>query len=347
MIIIGNVHAEERVALVVGNGNYHEQALSSPVNDAHDMASFLKKCNFDVSLVIDADQATLEKAIQAFGYKLQTSNKVGLFYYSGHGVQYGGSNFLIPIGSIPNISNPSHLRYKAVNAGYVLGVMEGAKNKLNIVIFDSCRDNPFKSFSKNMQKGLTRMPSAEGTIIAYATAPGNIALDGLGRNSPYTQYLLEMMQEPNLPIEFMLKKVRTKVKAKTQGTQTPWYEASIDGDFYFVRKQQRTPSSVRASHILIQVYPDDSQKEKKLAREKIENILMQAKAGENFAELARKYSEGPSSINEGDLGFFSRDMMVKPFEDAAFSLMKGEISDVVETQFGYHIIKVTDQKFQK
>lgn len=229
--------AGERIALVIGNSNYQYRFLKNPVNDAQDIAQALRQLGFSVIIKTNADQATMENAINHFGKKLH-GGAVGLFYYSGHGVQYAGNNYLIPIGAISSISTPKQLKYKTVNAGYVLGAMANAGNQLNLVILDACRDNPFRGFSRNMQRGLARMREngAQGTLIAYATSPGNTALDGIGRNSPYTKSLLRFMQAPNLPVELLFKKVRVAVKRETHGKQTPWYEASIEGDFYFVKK---------------------------------------------------------------------------------------------------------------
>ncbi len=239
---------KERVALVIGNSNYRVNPLSNPVNDARDMAKVLRELGFDVTLEVDADQMTMESAIDAFGDKLRKSAKaVGLFYFSGHGAQYAGTNYLIPINSIRKISAAAHLRYKAVPAGYVLGVMP--ENGLNIVILDACRNNPFKGFSKSLGQGLARMAGAEGSLIAYATAPGTVAWAGKAseRNSPYTKHLLRFMKQPNLPIESILKKVRKAVILETRHNSTvqkPWYEASISDDFYFIEDFQTIASNV-------------------------------------------------------------------------------------------------------
>jgi len=235
LIISLSAFAKERVALVIGNGSYKVDPLSNPVNDARDMASMLGELGFNVTLKLDADQMVMESAIEAFGEKLN-KNTVGLFYFSGHGAQYEGENYLIPVKSIRKISAARHLRYKAVPAGYVLGTMQD--NGLNIVILDACRNNPFKGFSKSLGQGLTRMANAEGSLIAYATAPGTVAWTGETgeRNSPYTKHLLRFMKQPNLSIESLLKKVRKAVIQETRNTrtvQTPWYEASISDDFYF------------------------------------------------------------------------------------------------------------------
>ena len=233
--------AQKRIALVIGNSAYQQQSLRNPVNDAEDVSKTLRNLGFSVDLKLNADQESMEKAVQEFGRKLQ-ANTVGLFYFSGHGVQYGGSNYLIPIGAMVRVSAPDHLRYKTVDAGYVLGVMKQSGSGLNIVVLDACRNNPFKSFSRSMGKGLKRISGAEGTIIAYSTSPGKVALDGDGRNSPYTSQFIKQMLQPNLPVELMFKQVRKGVKMQTGGKQSPWYEASIDGDFYFIKGEAKFSS---------------------------------------------------------------------------------------------------------
>lgn len=242
-----NVFSQSRFALVIGNCDYSQAPLKNPVNDAKDLSLALQNYGFDVDLKINATQEIMENAIYSFSQKLK-NNSIGLFYFSGHGVQYDGSNYLIPIQSMSKILTPQHLRYKTVNAGYLFGAMEQAGNGLNIIILDACRTNPFKGFAKDINKGLKRMVGAEGTIIAYATSPGKIALDGKGDNSPYTKQLIYfMMNEPNLPIELLLKKVRRGVKLDTGGLQTPWYEASIEGNFFF--RKESDLSSTTASQV--------------------------------------------------------------------------------------------------
>ncbi len=208
------------------------------------MAAALKNSGFRVTLKLNATQAEMKSAVQKFGEKLNR-NTDALFYYSGHGVQYAGENYLIPIGAVQAISAAEHLRYKAVPTGYALGVMKAAKSPLNIVILDACRNNPFKGFSRNLTRGLARMPSAEGSLIAYGTAPGNVAIDSLGgRNSPYTTHLLSFIRQSGLKLEEVLKKNRSAVKSSTKNQQTPWYELSIDGNFYFVPRNSAAPSLV-------------------------------------------------------------------------------------------------------
>nr|VFJ65701.1 MAG: Caspase domain-containing protein [Candidatus Kentron sp. FW] len=221
-------NARERIALVIGNAAYQSVALRNPVNDARDMAKALKESGFQVSLVTDADQKRMKSAIRAFGKRL-TANTVGLFYFSGHGVQYQGRNYLIPIGVVSEVSVPDHLITETVDMGYALAVMKQSGSDLNIVVLDACRDSPFKSFFKSLGKGLARIDQSEGILIAYATSPGKVTLDGHGENSPYTKQLVRQIRKSDKPIELMLKAVRTAVKSDTGGMQVPWYEASIGG----------------------------------------------------------------------------------------------------------------------
>jgi hypothetical protein len=227
------VYAEPgRVALVIGNGAYQKKPLITPVNDALDMAKVLKKVGFEVTVETDVDQFTMEEAMVGFGEKLHRGG-VGLFYYSGYAVQYEGENYLIPYGAISTIKVARHLRSKAVNLDYVLSLMENANNGVNIVILDACRASPF-SFSKTIEKGLTTVAGGENMIIAYATSLGKVCpLNKEQRNSFYTKHLLDLIEFSKLPIELMLKEVRTKVKWETNGRQIPWYASSLDDNFNF------------------------------------------------------------------------------------------------------------------
>lgn len=232
VLIASQAQASNRKALVVGNSSYQVRPLKNPANDAQDVAAVLRELGFDVDLLLDASQREMEEAIRDFGSRL-SADSVGLFYYAGHAVQHHGHNYMIPLGTAGQITAAEHFRYKAVSVGYLIGVIKQAGNRLNIVVLDACRDNPFRSLARDMGKGLTRGEGAEGTLLAFSTSPNKTAADGQERNSPYTSELLECMKIPNLPVEMVFKRVRQGVKAKTGGEQAPWYEASIDGEFYF------------------------------------------------------------------------------------------------------------------
>jgi uncharacterized caspase-like protein len=220
-----------RMALVIGNASYDVGPLKNPVNDATDMAAALQRLGFTVTRRLNANQAEMESVIEAFGQQLRQGG-VGLFYFAGHGVQVGGENYLMPIGA--RINREQDVKIAAVHVGRVLGAMEDAKNDLNIVILDACRNNPFARGFRSQVQGLAPVDAARGSLIAYATAPGSVASDGSSRNGLYTENLLRYMSTPGLSVEQMFKQVRIGVGQMTNGQQTPWESSSLTGDFYFV-----------------------------------------------------------------------------------------------------------------
>ena len=221
-----------RTALVIGNSQYEVGSLRNPANDAQDMGDALMKLGFDVTLKLNAGQEDMESAISEFGRQLYQGG-IGLFYYAGHGVQVGGENYLIPVNA--TIESESDVRYKAVNIGQVLGKMGEARNGLNMVILDACRDNPFAKSFRSSSRGLAVVSSSavKGTLIAYATSPGNVASDGDDRNGLYTKHLLQHISAPGIPVEQVFKRVLQGVELDTNGKQSPWTSSSFSGDFSF------------------------------------------------------------------------------------------------------------------
>jgi hypothetical protein len=225
--------AESRLALVIGNSDYrHTPPLANPAHDAELMAATLASVGFEVTKLIDADQATMKLALVEFGRKLRGSDAVGLFYYAGHGAQVRGENYLIPVDA--NITDEAEVPIAAVNVNEFLATMERAESRINIVILDACRNNPFIANQRSATRGLARVEAPSGTYIAYATAPGQVAEDGSGGDSPYTKALATAITTPGIPIEQVFKKARSVVQAETDSKQTPWETSSITGDFFFV-----------------------------------------------------------------------------------------------------------------
>lgn len=222
--------ASRRTALVIGNAAYQEGRLRNPGHDATDMAAMLKPLGFDVALLLDADLRSMEDAIDDFNRRLRQGG-VGLFYYAGHGVQVQGENYLIPLKA--HVERAQDVRYEAVALGRVLGAMEDAANEVNIVILDACRNNPFARQWRSTTSGLAPIQAVRGSLIAYATEPGGVAIDGDGRNGLYTSHLLQYMSTPGLSIEHMFKRVRAAVVNTTNGRQTPWESSSLIGAFSF------------------------------------------------------------------------------------------------------------------
>jgi hypothetical protein len=228
-----------KVALIIGNGAYHDAPLRNPVNDARDMATALRGVGFEVIHVENADQRKMKEAVRQFGDRLRRG-EVGLFYYAGHGIQSGGSNYLVPVGA--NITREAEVEYETLNLGFVIAQMEDAGNALNIVILDACRNNPFARSFRSSAQGLAQVSAPTGTLIAYATAPGSVASDGTGRNGLYTQELLRFMSMPGLPVEEVFKQVRIAVTGQTNGAQTPWESSSLVGHFSFQPQLASSPA---------------------------------------------------------------------------------------------------------
>ena len=222
--------AEGRVALVIGNASYDEDPLRNPVNDSRAIAVSLRQLGFEVIEVEEADRDQMTAAMRRFERRLGPAD-TGLFYYAGHGVQVDGSNYLIPLEA--EIDSKLSVKTEGLNVGLVLDAMEGAGSRLNIVILDACRNNPYERSLRGQSRGLAVMDAAKGTLIAYATAPGSVAADGEGKHGVYTEALLDALVIPGLQVEEVFKKVRIEVERRTDGEQTPWESSSLTGDFVF------------------------------------------------------------------------------------------------------------------
>ena len=233
--------SDKRIALIIGNSNYNDsdKSLRNPKNDATDISAKLRTLGFDVTTVIDASKQTIEQKLYEFGKKAKTYD-AALFYYAGHGIQNKGVNYLIPVDA--KLRDEDEIPYHCVDANLVLDKMESAGCKTKIVILDACRNNPFargwhRSLGNEAQ-GLSKMDAPNGIFIGYATGPGQVAQDGSGRNSPYTQALLKMLDKPNLTLGSFYIGVVNEVKNLTNNQQWPWQSNSLDGEFFFNKKSE-------------------------------------------------------------------------------------------------------------
>ena len=221
----------QRIALVIGNGNYQFNPLVNPVNDANDMAAVLKKCNFKVIKTINATRQQMRQSIRRFGEAIVEGDAVGLFYYSGHAIQVDGENYLVPIGA--GVYGEDEVEDECLKVSSVLRKMETARNRLNIIVLDACRDNPFRGSFRSSTRGLAKMDAPIGSIFAFSTAPGSVAADGVGKNGLYTSVLLKHMLTPNLEIGQLFRRVRIEVIAASDDKQVPWESSCLTGNFYF------------------------------------------------------------------------------------------------------------------
>jgi hypothetical protein len=240
LVVAGPALAQgKRVALVIGNSEYkHTPRLENPKNDAGDMAATLKKLGFGVIEGRDLDKAAMDRTIRDFAEALGGA-QTGLFFYAGHGLQVGGQNYLVPIDA--KLTTASAVDFEMVRLDLVHRTME-RETSTNIIIMDACRDNPLArnlaralgTRSTQIGRGFAPVESGEGTLISYSTQPGNVALDGKGRNSPYTAALLKHVAVPGDDLPTILINVRNDVMKETERRQVPWEHSAMTAKFYFI-----------------------------------------------------------------------------------------------------------------
>jgi hypothetical protein len=230
LLLPGTAFAQ-RVALVIGNGAYIGSAarLANPPADARAMAAALGRLGFSVTLLIDGDRARMEQELRSFGRRSEGA-EIALLFYAGHGIQHGGDNWLLPVNA--RLQDARDVEFELIGLNSVLRQMERAQTR--IVILDACRDNPLAAQlrgaggTRSVQRGLARMERDDtGTLIAFSTAPGSVAADGTGRNSPFTEALLRHIETPGLDFQLMLRQVRRSVLQATGGAQVPWENGSL------------------------------------------------------------------------------------------------------------------------
>jgi uncharacterized caspase-like protein len=240
----------QRVALVIGNGAYVEAPpLENPANDARDVHAALVRLGFDSELVVDADRIGLERAIRRFGDRA-VGAEAAMLFYAGHAVEVAGRNHLIPVSA--SIRSDRDLPFETVDVDAVMTQLEG-RARVILLFLDACRDNPFRvrlaaQGGRGIAgQGLAAVRGPVGTLVAFATAPGTVAQDGTGRNSPFTAALLRHIETPGLEVRPMLGRVRQTVRETTGGAQIPWENSSLEGEFYFKPAAPQAPSVPAAS----------------------------------------------------------------------------------------------------
>ena len=233
---------QKRVALVLGNSNYENTAaLANPKNDADAIGTTLENLGFSVIKGLDLSKSGMELSIRDFVRQLPGAD-VALFFYAGHAMQVNGTNYLIPIDA--QLEDSTAIDFETINFNVILEFMSET-DRTSIALLDACRNNPLarnftrklgKSRSAFVGRGLAAPTSGEGQLlIGFATSPGEVALDGEGKNSPFTTALLEHMTTPGLEIELMLKRVKSDVFENTDGRQSPWNNSALRKEFYFAK----------------------------------------------------------------------------------------------------------------
>ena len=224
-------------ALVIGNSAYRNvETLLNPGNDARALGAVLGEAGFAVTTVLDAPRQRMVEAIRLHVEALARRQSVGLFYFAGHGVQLAWRNFLLPVDA--SIEKLEDIPAQCVDVAELIQGIQRAANPMNVIILDACRENPFGAIRVE-QKGLSQMDAPQGTLLAYATAPGNLAADGrVGSNGLYTGNLLREMRVREAKIEDVFKRVRLGVRLASGGAQIPWESTSLEEDFYFLPPEQ-------------------------------------------------------------------------------------------------------------
>ncbi len=245
---IGDAWAENRIALVIGNSSYTSvTALPNPANDAKAMAKFLSSAGFQVMQAPNLTQGDMRKTIGNFASMVAEKgpDTVALVFYAGHGLQVDGENFLVPVDA--QIEREADVPLQAMRLADVMNALASVPSKTRMVILDACRNNPFSAINKTAGRGLAIVDAPNGSLVSYSTAPGTEALDGDRENSPFTSALLKIGQEPGLPIEQVLKRVRLDVSNATERQQFPWESSSLTSEFSFFPSGTGQEGSTAAS----------------------------------------------------------------------------------------------------
>ena len=262
--VVAQAPLDVRVALIIGNAAYvNVPALANSTNDAKSMANIMRKLGFKVFDVIDGDKASMERAIDQMKDQLKGKQAVAMLYYAGHGLQLDWHNYMVPVDV--KLNSSADVPKQTIDIERVITTFKNSSTRMNIIVLDACRDNPFAD--KASGKGLAQLDAPPGTYLAFATAPGNVAEDGdeSSGNGLFTQYLIKELQKP-ATIENVFKRVRLQVRQKSQGRQIPWDSSSLEDDFAFNDGAKHTFN------------PEDLIREAKEAKEKEERLKAEAEA---------------------------------------------------------------------
>ncbi|MGR6330996.1 caspase family protein [Sphingomonas sp. XXL09] len=247
-------------ALVIGNATYPDgNDLKNPVNDANDLAAKLKGYGFETIVGTNSNDKEMEKLLKNFKMLLDTHD-VGLFFFAGHGMQIEGTNYLLAIDT--DMDSETDAKHSSLSLDKVVDVMARSKSSTKIIVLDACRNNPWERRWHRGPgvRGLASVYAPKGTIIGFATSPGEVALDGAGRNGTYTAALLQHIDTPDCSIETMFKRVRNTVAAASAGKQTSWEHTSLSGEFYFNLSLGNLIEEYDGKAIADQLFPIDPKK---------------------------------------------------------------------------------------
>jgi len=291
-----DARAEKRVALVIGNAAYRNaNPLANPANDANAIADALERLDFAVVRGIDLTLMDMRRVVRDFSRELEGAD-VALFFYAGHGLQVFGENYLVPVDA--ELSDEADLDFSALKIDLVLRQME-REPRIKMVILDACRDNPFEKelarsmgstrSSRALGAGLAEINPAGGTMIAFATDPGDVALDGQGEHSPFTQALLQHIETPGLEVNVMMTRVRGEVFRATGERQRPWTNTSLTGEFYLSSQPEPEPTQVASLPAAEAAQPSFDERQIELA---LWNAVADSGRAEDYHAYLAQYPQG-------------------------------------------------------
>jgi uncharacterized caspase-like protein len=238
-----------RLALVIGNSSYRDSPLVNPVNDAKAVTGLFTEAGFTVDSRVNTTRAEMMGAIERFGAAVKRSEtRLVVFYYAGHGAQLDWRNYLLPVDAV--VERQEDMKQRCVDLNQLLAQLGAAKDKTFIVILDACRNNPFGRSYQPEQKGLSQFDAPVGSLLAYATAPGNVASDGEGANGLYTENLVRELSKRNTRIEDALKRVRLNVRLASRGAQIPWETTSLETDVFIFNEGQKKLTEAEEEKLL-------------------------------------------------------------------------------------------------
>ena len=356
-----------RRALVIGNSTYGFGPLKNPANDARALGNELKGAGFEVTIGLDLTRGDMLDAIRAYGESLSKTKAIGVFYFAGHGVQLAWRNYLVPTDA--SIAKVEDIQAKCVDVNAVVEGIGKAANPMNVIILDACRENPFGEVKLD-QKGLSQLDAPPGTILAYATAPGNLASDGDGANGLYTEQLLREMKVPEAKIEDVFKRVRLTVRRRSNGQQVPWESTSLEEDFWFIPpKEIQRLAAAEAERMRKEKEAERLWQERieKAQREEAERLRRQAEAErarqeaeekKRHEQLARIYKEEQERRRkqeesdrayEEELRFWTRVSDAKepgPIEEYLRRYPSGRFSEIAQVQLDVILARQGEKKVE-
>lgn len=323
--LAGPAVAETRVALVIGNANYQNAPpLANPLNDAEDVAVSLRRFGFEVIDGRDLDKREMERALARFGRLAQDAD-AALFYYAGHGMQYRGQNYLLPIDA--KLEDDFSVQFETTRVEDIVDVLGRARG-VRILMLDACRNNPLvtklagSSRGVTISAGLTRIERSQGLLIAYATQANQVAVDGRDRNSPFTSAFVKEAQEPNVEIGQLFRRVAAKVNEQTRGAQTPELSVSLLGEFYLNKAETDAQAWAR-----VRQSADPEELRDFIRRHPASYLVDAAKAQIEAIERGRREAELRAERARAEEERAARERLAAPASDAEKAAREKEIQE--------------------